>query len=302
MKKKQYLQKHADLLKEFPDDPGQLKNFSVFRMTPDMEMERDLAFYRNVFRSDFFSLLWVVAGKVEMSVNLQALYAKAGDVIIAAPNALKQLLDISADGIIEGITFTSDFLIALNIPSNHLEMMEFFTSRFNPLWSLTAEEQALCRSMVVSLQERVAQVNTHPFGTEILHNTFLVLLYEMAALSRKHATFHEASYNRKEELMMDFIRLATQYYKEEKNLSFYASRLFVSSKHLSETVKEISTKTAGEILDELTILEAKLMLSDVRLSISDIAAQLNFSDRSFFGKFFKRHTGLSPRHYRQTLF
>jgi AraC-like DNA-binding protein len=270
-------------------------------MVQESETDEELAFYKNVFRSDFFSLLWVVSGTVDISVNLKLLHAKVGDLVVAAPNAPKQLQNVSEDCIIEGVTFTVDFLVALNLPQNHLDMMEFFASQFNPLWSLNDEERLLCSSLIASLQEKTTKMPDHLFGKEILHNAFLIFLYEMAALSKKYAILNEASYNRKEELMLNFMRMASLHYKQEKNLAFYAKRLYVSSKHLSETVKEISTKTAGEILDDLIILESKVLLSDIALSISDIAAQLNFSDRSFFGKFFKRHTGLSPRHYRQSL-
>ncbi len=81
-------------------------------------------------------------------------------------------------------------------------------------------------------------------------------------------------------------------------MSFYADKLFVTSKHLSAVLKEISDKTAGEWIDQRVILEAKLLLRSTGLNIQEISAKLNFANQSFFGKYFKHLTGMSPRDYR----
>ena len=71
------------------------------------------------------------------------------------------------------------------------------------------------------------------------------------------------------------------------------------SKHLSTVVKEISGKTAGEWIDSLVVLEAKALLKSSELSIQEIADELHFANQSFFGKYFKHHTGMSPKEYRR---
>lgn len=88
-------------------------------------------------------------------------------------------------------------------------------------------------------------------------------------------------------------------FRSQRNVTAYADQLTLTSKYLTETVKEITRKTAGEIIDDFVILEAKLLLDNPALSISEIADELHFSDQSFFGKYFKRHTGFSPKEYRQ---
>jgi AraC family transcriptional regulator, transcriptional activator of pobA len=65
-------------------------------------------------------------------------------------------------------------------------------------------------------------------------------------------------------------------------------------------VKEITGKTAGEIINDFVLLEAKMLLDNPSLSIAEIADELQFSDQSFFGKYFKRLTGMSPKEYRQS--
>ena len=84
-------------------------------------------------------------------------------------------------------------------------------------------------------------------------------------------------------------------------MNFYAEKLFVTPKHLSAVLKEISGKTAGEWIDHRVILEAKLLLRTTGMNIQEISVALNFSNQSFFGKYFKHLTGLSPREYRNRI-
>ncbi len=87
----------------------------------------------------------------------------------------------------------------------------------------------------------------------------------------------------------------------ERSVTFYADKLFVTPKHLSAVLKEISEKTAGEWIDLRVILEAKLLLRSTGLNIQEISTKLNFANQSFFGKYFKHLTGMSPRDYRAKL-
>lgn len=96
-----------------------------------------------------------------------------------------------------------------------------------------------------------------------------------------------------------FIRAVSESYKEERSVSYYADKMFLTAKHLSTVVKEISGKTAGEWIDSLVVLEAKALLKSSELSIQEIADELHFANQSFFGKYFKHHTGMSPKEYRR---
>ena len=102
-----------------------------------------------------------------------------------------------------------------------------------------------------------------------------------------------------EEQFRQFMRLVTEHCKQERSVSFYAGEMCLSSKHLSAVVKRISGRTAGEWIDSLVILEAKVMLKSSEASIQEIAEELHFANQSFFGKYFKQHAGMSPKAYRK---
>lgn len=95
-----------------------------------------------------------------------------------------------------------------------------------------------------------------------------------------------------------FLSLVQQHFKKERFLEFYAEKLEVSTKHLSRTVKENTGFTAVNWIDRFVILEAKVLLKSSTMSIQQIADELNFNSQSFFGKYFKKHTGFSPKDFR----
>ena len=73
----------------------------------------------------------------------------------------------------------------------------------------------------------------------------------------------------------------------------------MTPKYLSLLVKNVSNRTAGEWIDNYVVLEAKALLSSSTLSNQEISDRLNFTNQSFFGKYFKQHVGISPTEYRK---
>lgn len=97
-----------------------------------------------------------------------------------------------------------------------------------------------------------------------------------------------------------FLSLVQQHFKKERFLEFYANKLELSTKHLSRTVKETTGFTAVDWIDRFVILEAKVLLKSTTMSIQQIADELNFGNQSFFGKYFKKHVGKSPKDFRNS--
>ena len=99
--------------------------------------------------------------------------------------------------------------------------------------------------------------------------------------------------------MEDFLQLVQKHYKQERMIRFYAEKLFVTPKYLSVVVKNASGKTAGQWIDDYVVLEAKALLKSTDMTVLQISDEMNFPSQSFFGKFFKREVGVSPKQYRE---
>ncbi|KMQ69113.1 hypothetical protein ACM39_03100 [Chryseobacterium sp. FH2] len=98
-----------------------------------------------------------------------------------------------------------------------------------------------------------------------------------------------------------FRKAVTQYINSVHSIQKYADILHVSPNHLNKSVKTATGKTASSIIGETLTMEAKSLLSNTGLSISDIAYSLGIEDPSYFTRFFKKHTGISPNQYRKMI-
>lgn len=106
--------------------------------------------------------------------------------------------------------------------------------------------------------------------------------------------------SRRDEIFNQFINEVQSHYKQERQVLFYADRLCISPKYLSSIVHEVSGKYATEWIDDYVILETKALLKNHNFTIKEICQQMNFSTQSLFAKYFKQHTGMTPRQFRNS--
>lgn len=287
--------KHAELLQDTEIDvqstiPGFAVNCNLQYM--------DIPVFRNNFRSDFLSIILVVKGSLTISINLEEHIMTPNSLLLATPHALKQVIAMDEDTVLCGISATVEFIGKI-FADKMLDLMNYFSTKYCPHWQLDSKDAAAIADIFDIMLHRTKAYNTHSYGKELFYHAFATLLYELAGMGQKYAKFNHADFSRKENLVMAFTSNVQQHFRKQRNVQAFAEQLHVTPKYLTETVKEITGNTAGEIIDQFVILEAKRMLSDTPLSILQIAEELNFSDQSFFGKYFKRFVGHSPKEYRQ---
>ena len=156
------------------------------------------------------------------------------------------------------------------------------------------------RNLIVSLNNK-----EHYFAEELNYSYFYILLTDMADMMwrryGKGEPSHHMDMKRSESLLREFFSLLQTHIKEEVELDFYAEKLCISKKYLSLIVKEKTRVSAGKVISTLRAELAAELLRDPELSIQQIALKLSFSDQSSFGKFFRKHAGISPLKYRQSL-
>lgn len=295
---KSFFYKHAEFLSGtgFNANPD-VQGLSVRYNQPFYEDDQ----FKFHFRSDFLTVLLIVKGELTFFLNLEEYTAKQNSLLIIAPNAVKKVAVVSRGSIISGVNFTIDFLAAIGMPKNAVELLDYFSSQLLPHWNLARKEVSSVQLFIKQLNDRIFTMNEHVYGRELLYHTFYVFLYEVYGLSKKYAVPIHHHVTRKENLVRNFTQLVQDQFRSNRNVNAYAEMLNITPKYLTETVKEITGKTAGEIIDDFVLLEAKLLLDNPVLSIAEVADELHFSDQSFFGKYFKRHTGLAPKEYRHSL-
>lgn len=137
-----------------------------------------------------------------------------------------------------------------------------------------------------------------PFKSQIIEHQIISLFYECYGFIKRLIPDREVIKGRSEELFNRFMSLLKAHYTKEHEPSFYADKLAVSSKYLSQVCKRFSGKSIKKWIDEYLIIEAQVLLGSTEKTIQQIAWELNFEDAALFGKFFKRIVGISPKEYR----
>src|SRR5699024_5013210 len=134
--------------------------------------------------------------------------------------------------------------------------------------------------------------------SEIVRSLIYIILNEIDSAHKSAETAQTSSSNRGNTVLSQFKKLLAKHFIQERQIAFYAESLHLTPKYFSTLIRQVSGKTAGEWINEMLLLEAKVRFQNSKLTIAQIAYDLNFSDPSHFGKFFKKHTGKSPLQFR----
>ena len=104
--------------------------------------------------------------------------------------------------------------------------------------------------------------------------------------------------DRKTEIYHEYSELVMKHYREWHHVAEYASVMHITVPHLCSTIKQASSRTAGDLIVEALMTDAKAQLKLSILPIKEIAMSLGFENVAFFNRFFKTHAGLTPKAYR----
>tara|TARA_R110002050_G_scaffold233063_3_gene368800 strand:+ start:27119 stop:28030 length:912 start_codon:yes stop_codon:yes gene_type:complete len=253
------------------------------------------------FRSDNYAFLLVVSGTIKIQLNLITYTLESNEMISIKSQTITHFLEMSNNLEIIGISFTVDFILKNSFKKTDLNALGFFTSNSIPKLKLLKDEMKTS----VSLSKLLEKNNSFSsqkvfFKEEIINYTFGLLMYHYASIYRNTYPNLDANLTRQEELILRFLNILNENLKKERTVQFYADVLCITSGHLSKVLKKVSGKTANQLIDEAVIMEAKILLGNPSLSIAEVTHELQFSDQSFFGKYFKKHTGFSPSEFRKT--
>ena len=281
------LSKFADLYADKLIGPG-------FFITDEKQL---LSLSEYPYRSDGYIIGICTRGTALVEANLQLYEAKPGAMLLATPFHVLRIFNSSDDFLCRFIVFSKEFLTENNVNSHFLESFSYFKSTSMPVIYTEAADAKMLLDIYVVIQQKL-ELETHPYRMEIARSILVTLLYEVAAVYEKQHVIIKGKQSRKQELNTLFQELVFKHYTEHRNVQYYAEALFVSPKHLTESIKDVTGRTAGEWIDDAVVLEAKVLLRNPDISIAQVADAIHFPDQSSFGKYFKKQTGASPSDYR----
>lgn len=138
------------------------------------------------------------------------------------------------------------------------------------------------------------------FRNTIIRNRLQNVLLEAFDKTQRFApdVHSQTGTTRQADLFQRFVALVHEHCTEQREVAFYADRLCISTRYLSTIIRSVAHLTAKEFIDRSVVLEIKMLLGSTELSVQEIAYRLHFPDQSYLGRFFKKHTGVSPTEFR----
>lgn len=245
------------------------------------------------FKIDKYGCCICLEGEAKGCIDLMPCHLKPSMMAINVPEQLLEQHTMSNDFKGVGIIMSREFIKELGLPYNFQLDRMLRESPVIELLPSQLEAMLTYCSMVRRLLER-----ERPYQMETLYHLTSAFFYGIGSYlyqisADRHSTHEEI-------LMQRFLAEVREHSHSQRKLLFYADRLNISLGHLFSVVKRVSGKSPGEWIDDYVTEEARAMLKGTNLTIQQISYQLGFPSQSFFGKFFKRVTGLSPKEYRET--
>lgn len=238
-----------------------------------------------------------MGGSIEASINLSDYTIKKYDFVTLSPASIIQINKIEGDLKLYFMVFSSDFINGISKTKAIIDLI--YITKNHPVLSLPQEFANIYEEFFL-LMMKVYYKKRSPYNPEILKCMLLSIMYRLSDMYHERPVRNKSSLNRGEDICKAFGNLVIQHYTQERNISYYAQQLNITPSHLSNTVKHITGKTVMDIISEVVIVDAQAQLKSTNTPIHEIADSLNFPNVSFFGKYFKRLTGMSPQQYRNS--
>lgn len=250
------------------------------------------------FKIQFSIIELCLAGSMRVRMNLNEYELHRNTLMIVTPGAICQCLEVSPDCRIAIIAVSNDYVIAEENSEGALIIRKFLARQ--SLLELSDAQTAEILAIYRALRDKLRQPDFR-FKHHILKGYLQVLYGEVCQLMTPRVEELDTRQgSRKKQIFDRFLEELRQHYATERSVGFYADRLCLTPKYLSQVIHAVSGRHAGEWIRDYVILEAKALLKSGQYTVQQVSDMLNFANQSFFGVYFKKAVGCSPTAYRES--
>ena len=245
-------------------------------------------------RHDHYELMLVTAGTGTHAINFKTFGIQPGRLYFIHPGQVHLIAPFDRDGwlIMFGEELFKRFL-KIHPHEDGRALLDAYASE--PYIDLN-EQLSVVTDFIIA-QLRVASGDSKPDAHVILHYVSLLLLQYNQQHNLQHPLPQTTLTQR--ELLYQLKQLIECNFRQEHQAAFYATTLRADIKKLNNICRASTGLTVFELLQERLVIESKILLQTSVQSVKEISYELGFNDPAFFGRFFKKHTGLTPAAFRQ---
>ena len=282
-----------------PDNDGLSDDFFLMKT----EVDKGMPFFKYPCRFDGFLAVMCLRGRLRVDLNLKSFDLRENTLLLYVPGNIVRVSELEGEETPPQVIVVgaSRELIA----DARMDFTKLFEESMaildNPCITMTQKEFNISRKYYELATELLGA--DIPNLKEALKSLFSSIFYMLGTLWARRlsggGTTSTTVSGRSKLVFEQFLRLVTQYHIQERRVEFYAAKMYLTPKYLSKLIKKVSGRPAPDWIDSMVVMEAKNMLKYSEMTIKEIAERLNFGSVPVFYKFFKSHTGVTPKQWRE---
>ncbi|WP_183559099.1 helix-turn-helix domain-containing protein [Mucilaginibacter sp. SP1R1] len=266
----------------------------INRFAPYLDMHKNLF---ATHRHSFYHLVLFTDGTGTHTIDFESFDVKPGQIYFMIPG---QVHSWGFSGFTDGyiINFSASFIQSFILQHGYLDGFSFFSGNLaDAVINLPTETYNAVRPLFEAILAEVATPAAS--ASDMIRLLMLQIFIRVNRVSLNPVLNGNLSYN--QTLLKSFKKLIEHHYTDIKLPKDYAAMLYITPNHLNAVCKDMMGVSAGELIRNRILLEAKRLLTNQQLSISEISLKLNFSDNSYFTKFFKKLEDITPEEFRKKI-
>lgn len=249
-------------------------------------------------RHTFYQILYIEQGKGVHKIDFEEHPFHNHTIFFLAPGQVHNLSFEDPKKVTGLLINFNHFLFEEFLAThNYLEQFPFFDGNSkNHIFKINENYHCIIEVLTRIRDNRIVQ---HKHYENLIRLYLLEFFYFLDNYIEENQSASKS--NNQTRILNQFHSLINNHYTTEHHPKYYAERLSLTPNYLNTICKANLGKTAGDMIRERLILEAKRLLVNSDLSVSEIAYQLNFEDNSYFTKFFKNQAQITPIEFRKSL-
>ena len=250
------------------------------------------------FHADYHIHLLCKGGRMDFTLNGKSQTVQAGDLLIWQMTTEFEGIKYSDDFDAEYLMISSPFLTQYN-PEQVWATKGYMYIKANPVFHLEEDERNVIETDFVQFRQRIGS-SRQLFTDEIVGSLVRILLYDMWNIYSR-----EIEKSKIDDItsrhFMRFLMTVQENCRKHREVAWYASRLNLAPKYLSEISKDITGLPASDWIESYTAQELVKLLNDQTLTLTQIVDEMHFSSQAMLTRYLKRTLGKTPSEYRRGL-